>query len=210
MKVLVLFEMSGRVRDAFIARGHTAISCDILPSESDKGEHSTLHWWEFLERYPVWDLMIAHPPCTFLSNAGQKWYYHPDDWGKPPEERSGRPHPDYPHRRADQQEAIKVLETLWTWQRIPKRVIENPRGVVPSISKIMGPPTQTVQPWWFGEPETKALCLWEHDVPLLVPDRPKPKIIKQSTWLMAPGANRAIDRSRTFLPVARAFAEQWG
>ncbi len=191
MRVLVMMEYSGRVRDAFLRRGHYAVSCDLLPSESDAGEHSTLHWYDFLLQYPDWDLMIAHPPCTFLASSGARWFDSPK----------------YPTRRADQQEAIKVVEGLWN-QPIPKIAIENPIGVLPRLS-AMGAATQIVQPWWFGDPETKATCLWEKNLPLLQPTNIC-CVTNHSVHHASPGPDRWKDRSRTFQGFADAMADQWG
>ncbi len=216
MHVLCMMECSGRVRDAMIARGHDAISCDILDTETP-GPHSTLHWWEFLERYPRWDLMIAHPPCTYLAVSGNKWLYHPDDWKLPVAKR--RPHPLFPNRKNDRAKAIKVVEALWEHRKkqIKKVVIENPVGRLPALSRL-GPATQIIQPWWFGDPEKKATCLWEHFVDPLIADYASEEefemmtglTIGQSTWKEAPGPERQRNRSRTFQGFANAMARQWG
>lgn len=205
MKVLVMMEMSGRVRDAFIARGHDAISCDILPSERP-GPHSQLHWWEFLYEYPEWDLMIAHPPCTFLTVSCNRWFYHPDDKYLPIEQR--RPHPKFPTRAEDRQKAIRVVETLWGQKQIPRIAIENPIGRLPTLSR-MGKPSQIIQPWMFGHGETKATCLWLKNLPLLKPTN----IVEgreQRMFRLPPSKDRDIERSRTYQGIADAMAEQWG
>lgn len=217
MRVLLMMECSGRSREAFRLLGHDAVSCDILPTEIP-GPHSTLHWYEFLERYPQWDLMIAHPPCTYLTVSGNRWFYHPEDkhldvWDR-------RPHPKFPSRWDDQAKAIKVIEGLWNQRQIKKVVIENPIGAIPRLSpKIMGKPTQIIQPWWFGDPETKATCLWERGVQPLVPKFKtwqecaafnNIKELKHSVHKAPPGEERQKDRSRTFQGIANAFAAQWG
>jgi hypothetical protein len=206
MKALVMMECSGRVRDAFIACGHDAISCDILPTEQP-GPHSTLHWYEFLERYPDgWDLMIAHPPCTFLTLSGNRWLSHPDDKHLAAEKR--RPHPNFPTRAADRIEGIRVVEALWNQKQIPRIALENPRGVLPRLSSL-GKPTQVVHPWWFGDPEKKATCLWLKQLPLLEPTNIVEPLLA-STWKEPPGPDRQRNRSRTFLGFAMAMAVQWG
>jgi hypothetical protein len=205
MKVLVMMEYSGRVRDAFIKRGHDAISCDVIDTEVP-GPHSTLHWWEFLEKYPQWDLMIAHPPCTFLAVSGARWMYHPEDTALPRNCR--RPHPKYPTRLEDQKKAVKVVEALWRQKQIPKIALENPVGSLPRLSHL-GPATQIVQPWWFGDEETKATCLWLKNLPLLKADRIV-AATNHSTHLASPGPDRWKERSRTFQGFANAMARQWG
>lgn len=200
-----MMEESGRVRDAFLKRGHDAISCDILPTSSP-GPHSRLHWWEFLEKWPRWDLMICHPPCTFLTVAGNKWYYHPDDKHLPMEER--RPHPQYPDRLHDRKKAIKVCEALFGQKQIPRICLENPIGRLVTLSKL-GKPTQIIQPWQFGHGETKATCFWLKGLEPLKPTN----IVagrEQRIFNMSPGPQRAVERSKTFLGVAAAMAEQWG
>jgi hypothetical protein len=206
VKVVIMMECSGRVRDQFLKRGHDAISVDIQDTEVP-GPHSTLHWWEFLERYPQWDLMIAHPPCTYLAVSGARWFYHPDDAHLPVEVR--RPHPKYPTRWEDQAEAVKVVEALaLKYPDIKKRAIENPVGRLPTLSRL-GPATQIVQPYWFGDPEKKATCLWLYGLQPLVADKIV-KPTKTSVHHASPGPQRAVERSRTFRGFARAMAEQWG
>lgn len=212
-----MMEYSGRVRDAFTKRGHHAVSCDLEETETP-GEHSRLHWYEFLDRYPKWDLMIAHPPCTYLALSGSKWFYHPDDKELMPELR--RPHPKYLNRIEDRQKALLVVETLWKQKLIPKVVIENPIGRIPTFSpRIMGKSTQIIQPWQFGDPEKKATCLWERGVEKLIPIYETPEEflyfsefneLKSSVHEAAPGLLRWKERSRTFRGIANAFADQWG
>ena len=104
MRVLIACEESGTVRDAFIARGHDAMSCDLLPTRKP-GPH---HQGDVLGILDAgWDLMIAHPPCTYLAVSGAQWYYHPEDKKLPKEER--RPHPKYPNRRRDRERAIRFF-----------------------------------------------------------------------------------------------------
>ena len=139
MKVLVACEYSGIVRDAFIKKGHNAISCDILPSESDLGEHYQGDVMDIL--YEDWDMMIAHPPCTFLAVSGAAWFYHPEDKHLPTDQR--RPHPKHPNRRQLQEEALDFIRLLLD-APIGKIALENPVGV---ISTKIRKPDQIIQPY---------------------------------------------------------------
>ena len=125
MKILVACEYSGVVRDAFIKKGHEAVSCDLLPSESDLGEHYQGDVTDILN--DGWDIMIAHPPCTYLSVSGARWFYHPEDKELPYEER--RPHPLHPNRRKLQQEALDFVQLLLD-APINKIAVENPVSVI--------------------------------------------------------------------------------
>ena len=181
MRVLIACEFSGIVRDAFAARGHTALSCDLLPSET----HG-LHWQGdvsmILDR--GWDLMIAHPPCTHLAVSGSRWFKD---------------------KQKEQQAALAFVRMLM--EAPPPRIaIENPVSV---ISSRIRKPDQIIQPWQFGHGETKATCLWLKGLPPLVPtdivDGREARVHR-----MAPGPNRWKERSRTFAGIAAAMAEQWG
>lgn len=181
MKVLVACEFSGIVRDAFIARGHDAISCDLLPTERD-GPHYQGDVRNLLSQQ--WDLMIAHPPCTFLARSGARWH-------------SGS---------KEQKEALEFVRMLGM-QSIERIAIENPIG---AISTHIQKPSQIIQPWQFGHGETKATCLWLKNLPCLhstniVPGR-EPRI----HHMVPQNPNRWKDRSRTFQGIADAMAEQWG
>jgi hypothetical protein len=134
MRVLIGCEFSGIVRDAFIARGHDAVSCDLIPSETP-GPHLVGDVRQYLN--DGWDLAIFHPPCTRLTVAGARWFKGRED---------------------EQREAIEFAETLWTCG-IPKIAVENPIGVL-STRSCLGKPTQIIQPWMFGHGEVKATCLW--------------------------------------------------
>jgi len=194
MKVLVACEFSGIVRDAFISRGHLAVSCDLLPSESSKG----IHYQEDVLcglLYENWDLMIAHPPCTYLSNAGARFLY--------------------PKGILDQNRLRRGLEAkglfmhLWNAE-IPKICIENP---IPS--KIFGLPekTQFIQPYWFNHPVQKKTYLWLKGLPKLKPTSilEKPESTKiAGNWFNKGGKDRQKNRARTFPGIAAAMAEQWG
>lgn len=190
MRVLVACEYSGRVRDAFLALGHDAWSCDLLESEStDTDEKASRHLLGPVEQFlgDEWDLMIAHPPCTFLSVAGARW------------------NKNNPRRLMQQQAAIQFVQLLMD-APIPRICIENPVSV---ISTRIRKPDQIIQPWQFGHGETKATCLWLKNLPKLVPtDIVEGREAK--VHRMAPGPNRWKDRSRTYQGIANAFAAQWG
>jgi hypothetical protein len=164
-----------------------------------------------------WDLMIAHPPCTFLAVSGARWYYHPEDNKLPFEER--RPHPRFPNRAIDREEAleffIKLLEAP-----IDKIAVENPVGIVSTRYKK---PNQTVHPWMFGDEASKATCLWLKNLPLLEPTKivgkgervvlssgkSLPKWYSDALTQSKTSAERRTMRSKTFEGLARAMAEQW-
>ena len=213
MKVLVACEYSGVVRDAFINKGHKAISCDLLPSDSDLGEHYQGDVTDILN--DGWDMMIAHPPCTYLSVSGARWYYHPEDKHLPYEER--RPHPMHPNRRQLQQEALDFVQLLLD-APINKIVVENPISVISSKIKK---PTQIIQPYEYGHPTSKSTCLWLKNLkPLQPTDVVEPIWINVSkgkrmskfhydTYTL-PKEERGKIRSATFPGIAKAMANQWG
>jgi hypothetical protein len=183
MRVLVACEFSGAVRDAFIARGHEAMSCDLLPTEAE-GPHYTGDVRDVLD-YP-WDLMVAHPPCTHLSVSGAKHFAAKRLTGK-------------------QQAAVSFFMAL-AKADIPRIAIENPVCV---MSSLWRKPDQTVQPWQFGHGETKATCLWLKNLPPLRPTN----IVQgreQRVFRMAPSPDRWKLRSATYAGIADAMADQWG
>lgn len=183
MRVLVACEFSGVVRDAFIARGHEAVSCDLLPTESP-GPHILGDVLEVLTQ--GWDLMVAHPPCTDLAVSGARWF---------------------PQKRADgrQQRALDFVRILLD-APIPRIALENPVSV---ISSAIRKPDQTIQPWQFGHGEVKATCLWLKGIPPLVPtDIVEGRIAK--VHREPPSPHRWKNRSRTYPGIAKAMAEQWG
>jgi hypothetical protein len=181
MRVLVACEFSGIVRDAFIAAGHDAVSCDLIPSEQ-WGPHIQGDVLSELDR--DWDLMIAHPPCTHLAVSGARWFAD---------------------KRVEQAEALEFVRLLLN-APIPRIALENPVSI---ISSRIRKPDQIVQPWMFGHGETKAICLWLKGLPKLEPaeivDGREARVHR-----MAPGPDRWKDRSRTYPGLARAMAEQWG
>jgi len=187
MRVLVACEMSGRVRDAFLARGHYAMSCDILPSLSDRGDHHRGDVFDLLScSSGYWDLMIAFPPCTHLSSSGARWW---------------------PEKRADgrQQSAVNFARLLMG-SRVPRIAIENPVGY---LSTAIRKPDQIVQPWMFGEGEVKTTCLWLKNLPALTPTNVVPGR-EQRVWRMPPSPERAQERSMTYQGIADAMGSQWG
>jgi hypothetical protein len=203
MKVLVACEESGVVRNAFAARGHLAVSCDLLPTEST-GIH---YHGDILDIINLgWDLMIAHPPCTYITISANKWLKD-----QPPR-KSGALVGEA--RRLAQRGAIDFFIKLYN-APIKKVAIENPIGV---MSSIFRKPDQVIQPWMFGHGETKATCLWLKNLPKLVWAR-ETNLFEQKTAVdgreqrihkLAPSPDRAKIRSRTFSGIAKAMAEQWG
>jgi hypothetical protein len=185
MKVLIACEFSGIVRDAFIARGHDAISCDLLPTERP-GPHYQGDVMDVID-YP-WDLAIFHTDCTNTAVSGAKhfWYKKLD----------GR-----------QQAAVSFFyKCKRRSAHIPYTAFEQPICI---LSRIYRKPDQIIQPWQFGHGETKATCLWLKGLPLLVPTN----IVEgrqARIHLMGPSPDRAKNRSRTYSGIADAFAEQWG
>jgi hypothetical protein len=194
MKVLVACEFSGIVREAFKAQGHDAWSIDLLPTEI-KGQHLEANVLDYL--YDGWDLMIAHPPCTYLTVSGNKWF-------KP--EYANR----FPQRKEKRQEAINFFMKLIN-APIPKICVENPIGV---MSTVYQKPTQIIQPWQFGHPETKATCLWLKGLPELKPTNivslPTDKRQRMRLHYLPKTPDRWKERSRTFKGIAKAMVEQWG
>lgn len=181
MRVLVACEFSGVVRDAFTRQGHFAMSCDLLPSETD-GAHHQGDVRDALDG--DWDMMIAHPPCTDLAVSGARWFASKGD---------------APDR------ALAFVRTLMD-ASIPRIAIENPISI---ISSRIRKPDQIVQPWMFGHGETKATCLWLKGLPKLTPtDIVAGR--EARVHRMAPGPERWRERSRTLPGLAAAMADQWG
>ena len=181
LKVLVACEYSGRVRDAFLARGHDAISCDLLDTEV-AGPHHKGDVMGILG--DGWDLMVAHPPCTHLAVSGARWFKE---------------------KRAEQEEALEFVRLL-LGARIPMIALENPISI---ISSRIRKPDQIIQPWQFGHGETKATCLWLKNLPKLRPTNIA-EGRENRVHRMPPGPNRWKERSRTFEGIAEAMADQWG
>ena len=181
MRVLIACEYSGRVRDAFLALGHDAMSCDLLPTDAE-GPHHRGDVTELL--HMGWDLMIAHPPCTHLAVSGSRWFKD---------------------KVKEQAEALVFVQTLMD-APIAKIAIENPISV---ISSRIRKPDQIIQPWQFGHGETKATCLWLKGLPKLTPTNVV-EGREARVHRMPPGPDRWKERSRTYIGVAEAMAAQWG
>jgi site-specific DNA-cytosine methylase len=180
MKVAVLCEFSGTVRDAFIRRGHDAISCDMLPTEAPgphiQGDLREHDWSGF-------DLIIAHPPCTHLAVSGSRWFKD---------------------KQPQQAEALEFVRWIMALP-VPRLALENPVSI---ISSRIRKPDQIIQPWQYGHGETKATCLWLRGLPKLVPTNivqgRAAKVHK-----CPPSPDRWKIRSKTYRGIAEAMAAQW-
>jgi hypothetical protein len=195
MKVLVACEFSARVRDAFRKRGHDAYSCDLLPCDGDPIWHYQCNVRSIVKRQSF-DLMIAHPPCTYLSNSSVQHLYNADGT-------------DNEQRWRDMADGVAFFKYLLELD-IPKIAVENPimHG---HAKRLLGvKQTQIVQPYWFGEDESKATCLWLKNLPPLQPTDMIPPPYSTSIHRMSPSLQRAKLRSTTFQGMADAMAEQWG
>lgn len=181
MRVLIACEYSGTVRDAFIAKGHDAMSCDLLPTDKP-GPHYQGDVFDVIN--DGWDLMIAHPPCTHLAVSGARWFKD---------------------KVTEQAEALEFVQRLMNAD-ISRICIENPVSI---ISSRIRKPDQTIQPWQFGHGETKRTCLWLKGLPKLVPtDIVDGR--DQRIWKLPPSPDRWKIRSATFQGIADAMANQWG
>lgn len=196
MKVLVACEYSGRVRDAFLRRGHDAISCDLLPSDAP-GPHYHGDVFDIIN--DGWDLMIAHPPCTYLSVSGMHWTTR------------GLRDP------ALTEEAIEFVRRLMA-APIEKIAVENPVSI---ISSRIRQPDQIIHPWMFGHDASKKTCLWLKGLlPLKETNPVPPRVVDgRPRWgnqtdsgqnKLPPSADRWKKRSETYPGIAEAMAEQWG
>lgn len=202
MKVLIACEFSGVVRDAFIRKGHEALSCDLLPTESP-GPHYQGNALDIIDN--GWDLMIAHPPCTYLCVTGNKWMK--DEY----KER-------FPTRQQDRKDAIEFFLKLYN-APIDKIAIENPIGI---MSTTLRKPDQIIHPYMFGHQASKSTCLWLKNLPKLKPTSivDKGEFItyksgKRTAKWYADAASlspkeRARIRNITFQGIADAMADQWG
>ena len=196
MRVLVACEYSGTVRNAFLARGHDAWSCDLLPAEDQSNRHIQGDARNILG--DNWDLLIAHPPCTRLCNSGVRWLSVP-----PP----GK-------TQAEMQEELLAGADLFSafWNApIAHVAVENPvmhkhaKALIRNYSK----PAQSVQPWQYGHGECKRTCFWLRNLPPLSPTN----IVngrEQRVARMSPGPDRWKERSRFYSGIAEAMADQWG
>lgn len=186
MNVLVACECSGIVRDAFIAAGHNAMSCDLQETERP-GPHIVGDVLPLLRER--WDLVIAHPPCTRLCNSGVAWLEKRNLWN-------------------DMRQGAKFFMDCLN-ANAPRVCVENPIPHGYAMAIIREPYSQVIQPWMFGHGETKATCLWLRGLPTLRPTR----IVdgkEQRLHRLPPGPERAKERSRTYPGIAAAMAEQWG
>lgn len=190
MNVLIACEFSGRVRDAFAAKGHNAISCDLLPSDTP-GPHFQTDIKDVL--YGDWDMMVAFPPCTHLASSGAAWFKY---------------------KEKEQAEALDFIRMLMD-APIPRIALENPIGV---ISTRIRKPDQIIQPWQYGHEATKSTCLWLKGLPLLVPTNivGKGEFVtyasgrKSTLWHAKTGGGSGHKRSVTYQGIADAMADQWG
>jgi hypothetical protein len=207
MRVLIACEFTGTVRDAFRALGHDAISCDLLPCEKGPGHHykgdvrdilSGARWPPSLGGFQPWDLMVAHPPCTYLSRAGARWWKDPE-------------------RQVKADAAAEFFMALWN-APIERVAIENPIG---QMNRRWRYPDQTIQPWQFGHPFTKATCLWLRNLPPLMSTihcAERTALLPSNTgWNRRKGqrsqpgvVSGGLDAARTFEGIAKAMADQWG
>jgi len=197
MRVLVACESSGVVRDAFIRAGHYAASCDLLPSESSLGDHHQCDVLDVINR--DWDLLIAHPPCTYLSVSGMHW--------------TTRGLRD-PKLTEDALDFVRLLMDA----PIPRIAIENPVSI---ISTRIKKPNQIIQPYHFGHDASKKTCFWLKGLPPLRPTLfVEPRLVgDKQRWAnqtdsgqnkLTPSKDRWKLRSETYLGVAEAMAAQWG
>jgi hypothetical protein len=193
MRILVACEYSGAVRDAFIALGHEAMSCDLLPTDVD-GPHYKGNVFDVVGN--GWDLMVAHPPCTYLSVSGMHWTTR------------GLRDPKLT------EDALQFVRDLMD-APIERIAIENPISV---ISSRIRKPDQIIQPWWFGHDASKKTCLWLKNLPLLTPTDmlagdSKTRRGNQTASgqnKLPPSKDRWKLRSATYRGIANAMAQQWG
>ena len=192
MKVLIACEYSGTVRDAFTARGHDALSCDLLPSDSPNGKHYQGDLFDVID--DEYDLIIAHPPCTFLTVSNAK------NW-------------EQLQKTGQQQAAIKFVERIFN-NKCPRICIENPVGALSTRSKL-GKATQYIQPYEFGHAEQKRTGLWLKGLPKLkgtkfIDVSGLPNKVRQRLHWLPPSPDRWKLRSKTYTGIAEAFAQQFG
>lgn len=210
MNVLIACEESQRVCTAFRERGHNAFSCDILPCSGGHPEWhiqgdalAILNGGEIITMDKIvhnienWDMLIAHPPCTYLSNAGARFLY--------------------PKGQLNEERLRKGLEAKdfflrFLWSNIPKIAVENP---IPSSVYMMPKYTQMIQPYMFGHPFKKKTCLWLKNLPELyatdlIPQEQCESTKKAGNWFNTGGKDRQGNRAKTFPGIDRAMAEQWG
>lgn len=232
LNILVACEESQAVCKAFRKLGHNAYSCDLLDCS---GEHPEWHFnhdvTKVLDQSDLtlqngekakikgdWDIMIGHPPCTYLAVSGARWYYHPDDAGLPVEQR--RPHPRFPNRAQDREDGAAFFMLLAN-ANVKRIAIENPIGI---MSKRWRKPDQSIQPYMFGDPFSKNTSLWLKNLRPLHPSKEtddhgerivfksgktQPKWYSDALSKAKTTEERRTLRSKTFPGIARAIAEQW-
>lgn len=220
-KILVACEESGRVRDSFIQMGHDAVSVDLMDSESPDGWHIKDDVMNHI--YGDWDMVIAFPPCTYLTNSAA-WAFNDPDYEKYPEigyhQRVKESTLVGQSRRDARELAIAMFMEIY--ESNEHVAIENPTG---ALSSAFRKPDQIIQPWQFGTPHSKSTCLWLKNLPLLVPTQVLTMeehgyLASNGTqrWLnqtgsgqsnVPPSANRDTVRSKTYHGVAAAMATQW-
>lgn len=195
MNVLIACEFSGIVRNAFSERGHDAMSCDLIKSETH-GQHYQGDVFDIIN--DGFDLMIAHPPCTYLANSGVCWLYKKEG------------------RWNDMKKGAQFFKSLLN-ANIDKICIENPIPHKYAVEIIGHKYSQIVQPYQFGHMESKATCLWLQNLPKLEHTNnvksemlKLPKNISQRLHYLPPSQERQKERSRTYKNIAEAMAEQWG
>lgn len=198
MRILVACEESGTVRDAFRAKGHEAFSCDLLPDRNSSPYHKQQDVLQLLD--DSWDMIIAHPPCTYLTTTGARWLYDSR----------------FPNRFKQREDAVEFTKMFW--DAAPLVCIENPVGY---LSTAWKKPSQIIQPWEYGHDASKKTCLWLNGLPKLIPTEiVEVTYVTTSTgrrfskWYWdtskKKGVDRQRERSKTFDGIAKAMAEQWG
>jgi len=216
--ILVGCEESQAITIALRELGHEAYSCDLLACS---GGHPEWHFQQDIFEVIAlkdWDMLIAHPPCTYLTNSAVQWLSHPEDKNLPFENR--RPHPKYPNRRADMLDSVEFVKALYNCN-IPLVAIENPVGL---LSTRFQKPDQTIQPYQFGDEATKTTCFWLKGLPQLKhtklvgkgerttfkSGKSHPKWYADALANAKSPEERRTLRSKTFKGIASAIAEQWG
>lgn len=232
LNILVACEESQAVCTAFRRLGHNAYSCDLLDCS---GGHPEWHFnhdiFAVLDHSDLvlqngqkarvnapWDIMVCHPPCTYLAVSGAQWYYHPEDKDLPIDNR--RPHPKFPNRAKDREEGIAFFMSLANAD-VKRIAIENPIGI---MSSRWRKPDQAIQPYMFGDPFSKNTCLWLKNLKPLHPSKEtddhgekiffksgksQPRWYSDALSKAKTAEERRTLRSKTFPGVARAIAEQW-
>ena len=231
LNILVACEESQAVTKQFRLLGHNAYSCDLLPCSGNHPEwHFNMDVFKVIKNKGGilqngnkvkingnWDLMVAHPPCTYLAVSGARWFYNPNDSHLPMNERT--PHPKYPNRKKDQADAIDFFIKL---MNVPIKhiAIENPIGV---ISSVYEKPSQIVHPYMFGDEASKTTCLWLKNLCKLEPTeivgkgeriqfasgKSQPKWYSDAFVKAKTPEERRTLRSKTFKGMAEAMAIQW-